>query len=118
MGPAHDPTLAAAASQSPLFFSGASDGTIKAWAPSAVRFQAKDGRGPDGPDGGVGVFGSSADMDLEENVASFTAHVGAVTGLHVDGHTLYRYASPPASGREHSAWSHSCMHLAPASKYV
>jgi hypothetical protein len=46
-------TLAAAGSQNPLFFSGASDGIIKAWAPSAVRFQAQDGRGQGDLDAGV-----------------------------------------------------------------
>jgi hypothetical protein len=46
-------TLAAAGSQNPLFFSGAGDGIIKAWAPSAVRFQAQDnGRGQGGLDAG------------------------------------------------------------------
>ena len=114
MHPGHAPTLAAAASQSPLFFSGASDGTIKAWAPRAAPRHAKDSRGPDGPDGGVCVVGSSSDMDLEENVASFTAHAGAVTGLHVDGHTLYRCDSTPASSCERNAWSLSCMHLTPS----
>ena len=45
-------TLAAARSQNPLFFSGASDGIIKAWAPRAVRFQVQDGRGQEGLDAG------------------------------------------------------------------
>ena len=74
--------------RTPLLFSGTSDGTIHAWQCATYdTHSARGGRATLGAGDG-----SKHEEGLEDSalLGKFTAHTWAVTGLHVDGNTLYR----------------------------